>query len=109
MNTQPIYFLLALALAFITESMTEYIFAVWFDLAAKRWPVLVEIAPLRYVAMLVGVGLAFAYQLDLLYAAFGVVAGAPYVGILITGLAIGRGANWLHDFASRYLGLNVSA
>ena len=97
--------LASLALAFLAESMTEYVFSVWLDLAKQKWPVLETIQPLRYVAMVVGVGLAFAYRLDLLLAAFPQLPSlAPWVGILLTGMAIGRGSNYLHDFWIEYLG-----
>ena len=49
-------------LAFLTESLTEYIFGTPFDkvpkLAPYKWV-------LMYVSALVGVGLSFWYQLDL--------------------------------------------
>ena len=97
--------LASLALAFLAESMTEYVFSVWLDLAKQKWPILETIQPLRYVAMVVGVGLAFAYRLDLLLAAFpNMPPFAPWVGILLTGMAIGRGSNYLHDFWIEYLG-----
>jgi hypothetical protein len=96
-------FVLAFALAFIAESMSEYLFATWLELIEKRWPALEEAQPMRYVSLLVGLALAFAYQLDILYEAFGYVAIWPWVGMLITGLVIGRGSNYLHDFWSTYL------
>ena len=96
--------LASLALAFLAESMTEYVFAWAFDLAAEKWPLVKAIEPLRYVALMVGICLAFAYQLDLLLVAFPTmppsVAG---IGIFLTGMAIGRGANYVHDMWSRYL------
>lgn len=90
--------LLALALAFLTESMVEYLFGIaidHFDSAVKwRWT-------LMYVSALTGVGLAFYYQLDLL-ALIGELEATP-VGYLLSGLIIGRGANYLHDFVSTYI------
>ena len=90
--------LLALALAFLTESMVEYLFGQavdHFDALSKwRWA-------LMYVAALAGVGLAFYYRLDLL-ALIGQLEPSP-VGFLLSGLIIGRGANYLHDFVSRYI------
>ena len=96
--------LASLALAFLAESMTEYVFSVWLDLAKQKWPILETIQPLRYVAMVVGVGLAFAYRLDLLLAAFpNMPPGAPWIGILLTGLAVGRGSNFVHELYKSYL------
>ena len=91
--------LLAFALAFLAESMTEYLFASWVDRIAK----LAEAEPLKYIALLVGVGMAFAYRLDLIALAFQQEAGAAWVGILLTGMAIGRGSNYVHDLWSKYL------
>ena len=88
---------LALALAFLTESMVEYLFGQIIDqvnLDKLRWL-------LTSVAAAVGVGLAFYYQLDLL-ALIGDSAPSS-VGFLLSGLVIGRGANYLHDFASKYI------
>jgi hypothetical protein len=96
-------FLLAFALAFIAESMSEYLFAPWLDAAKARWPGLKAAEPMRYVALLVGLALALAYRLDVIYEAFGYVAIWPWVGVVITGLVIGRGSNYLHDFWETYL------
>jgi hypothetical protein len=38
-----------------------------------------------------------------LLALVGLVVPIPWVGYIITGLLIGRGANFVHDFASRWL------
>src|SRR5512136_1822119 len=57
---------------------------------------------LRYVAALVGIGLCILYDADLL-AMLGLVSPWPWIGSIITGLIIGRGANFVHDFASRWL------
>ena len=86
------------ALGFLTESMVEYLFGQAIDhfkkLEPLRWA-------LMYVAAAVGVGLSFYYGLDLVSLIF---EGAPSpVGIALTGLAIGRGANYLHQFVSTYL------
>ena len=96
--------LVSAGLAFLAESTVEYLFAVWFDMAEAKWPMLAQVAPLRYVALVVGVALAFAYRLDLLLVAFpDVPPFSPWVGILLTGLVIGRGANFVHDFWRTYL------
>lgn len=80
-------------LAFIGESTVEYLFG-----RIER------VKPyLCYVALLVGVGLALAYQVDVLDAFFGKDASVPYVGEILTGCVIGRGASFLHDFATTYL------
>lgn len=89
---------LAAALAFLTESMTEYLCQP-IQAAIKRH--LSFDLPMRYAAAGVGVALAFAYGLDLLTAA-GVPAQHPAVGVILTGLVIGRGSNYLHDFTALF-------
>ena len=89
-------------LAFLTESMTEYIFGVLFEKVQKltpyRWA-------LMYVSAALGVGLAFYYALDLVSLLAGVlgesIAPSP-LGFILTGLAIGRGANYLHQVVATY-------
>lgn len=90
--------LLALALAFLTESMVEYLFGQLADHIEKLTPFKWA---LMYIAALAGVGLAFYYRLDLL-ALIGNLEASP-VGFLLSGLIIGRGANYLHDFVTRYI------
>ncbi|RLI83491.1 MAG: hypothetical protein DRP01_09025 [Archaeoglobales archaeon] len=89
---------LSFALAFLAESMVEYLFGKLFDhigaLVKLKWA-------LMYVAAGVGVGLAWFYQLDLLSIISG---GDPTVpGVVLSGLILGRGANFLHDFVGNYL------
>jgi hypothetical protein len=57
---------------------------------------------LRYVAAIVGVILCVVYQADLL-AIVGLASPWAPAGQILTGLLIGRGANFVHDFASRWL------
>ncbi|MGD8626207.1 MAG: hypothetical protein PVJ34_16840 [Anaerolineae bacterium] len=58
---------------------------------------------LRYCSAGLGMILCYAYDADLL-ALMGLHAAAPWIGSLITGILIGRGANFLHDFAGRWFG-----
>ena len=93
-------------LSFLAESLTEYFARPILgprsqpeDEAGSRplsalW--------LRYVAALVGVGLALLYQVDLL-AFFGLHALHPVAGQIVTGILIGRGSNYLHDLVDRWL------
>ena len=106
-----------LVLATIAEALVEHIFAPILDARnpndssraergdpdpepaqALDWPALA----LRYVAALLGVGLCIVYRIDLL-AYFDLVSPWPWVGWIITGLLIGRGSNFIHDFATRWL------
>ena len=90
------------ALAGITEAMTEYVLGTPMDKIEKLRPFKWA---LMYVSMLVGIGLAFWYRLDLFYL-LGLLIGEQIdlspVGIALTGAMIGRGANWLNDFVSTY-------
>jgi hypothetical protein len=97
-------------LSFLVESMVEYLLGTPFDKVEKlkpwKWA-------LQYVAVLAGVGLAMYYRLDLvaLIAVLGEKIGLIAVGLdqptpvgmALSGMVIGRGANYLHDFVSRYL------
>ena len=58
---------------------------------------------LRYVSALVGILLCIAYRADLL-ALVGLITTTPLVGYIITGIVIGRGANYLHDLVGRWGG-----
>ena len=98
-----------LVLATIAEAIVEHIFAPILD---ARDPNEMEPEPvqvlnwkalaLRYVSVLIGVGLCLLYQVDLL-AYFDLVSPWPFAGWIITGILIGRGANFIHDFATRWL------
>ena len=98
-----------LVLATVVEAIVEHIFAPILDardpdrmspepVAALDWKALA----LRYVSVLLGVALCIIYRVDLLLY-FNLIPPWPWVGSLITGLLIGRGANFVHDFATRWL------
>jgi hypothetical protein len=89
-------------LAFLVESSVEYLAGEPFNripaLQPHKWL-------LMYVACGVGIAGAFVYQFDLLWLLahyFGVdLVHSPF-GIVITGAAIGRGANYLHSLVKRF-------
>lgn len=58
----------------------------------------------RYVALALGLGLAFGFEVDV-PAVLGLVAVAPWIGIAVTGVVIGRGANYVHDLFKAVLEL----
>ena len=92
-----VYLAISFLLAYLTESLTEYVIGTLFDKIEKlkpwRWT-------LMYIAAIVGVFLAYYYKLDLL----ALIGSDPTpVGFAFTGLIIGRGANYLHAFVSKYL------
>lgn len=89
-------------LAFLVEALVEYLFGQACEhvavLKPYQWLLI-------YVSAAVGIVGAFVYQFDLL-SLLGSYLGAdipvtPF-GIVLTGLAIGRGANWLHDAVVKF-------
>lgn len=101
----PVYIVvLALVLASLVEGFTEYIFGTAFEKFTKLQPYKWL---LMYISLIVGIGLMFYYQLDLI-ALIANMAGASLpvtpVGLVLSGLVIGRGANYANDFVTRWLG-----
>ena len=86
-----------LALAFLAEGLTEYFFSGL--LTAKG----IDTKYLRYIAALIGVALSLTYSLDILEDLLGISAGIPVLGKVLTGLILGRGSNFVHDFYSSYV------
>ena len=88
--------------AWLAESSIEYFLGLPFEKIAalnKYRPVL------PYLAAIVGVALAWFYKFDLvaLLSQFvGQEATASIPGIILTGLAISRGSEFLHGIAKRY-------
>jgi hypothetical protein len=93
-------------LAFLIESLVEYFFGQIF----AHLPAIQPFSWLLvYVSAAVGVVGAFLFGFDLLYLLGNYLAvdwptlQAPsWLGITLTGLAIGRGANYLHDLVSKF-------
>lgn len=68
---------------FLVESLVEYFLSEWIG----KWT--------KYASAAVGVVLSLAYQLDLVEALTSL--SYPVVGCVLTGLVIGRGANYIND------------
>lgn len=84
-------------LAFLIESLVEYLIGKPMEKSEKLAP---YSWVLQYVAALAGIGLAWAYQTDLIAI---LTQGAPStVGVVLTGLIIGRGSNFTHDIISKF-------
>jgi hypothetical protein len=83
-------------LATLVEGIVEY--------AGDRIPTAYK----QYAAALTAIALCVAYNADLL-ALIGLTTPHPYVGAIMTGIVLGRGSNYLHDFTSRFAPLKVSA
>ena len=99
----------AFALAFLCESLVEYLLGTPMEnipvLKPWKWT-------LMYIAAFVGVGLALYWKIDLIaVVANGVakMAGEQTswlvspIGQILSGLIIGRGSNFLHDFLAKTL------
>src|SRR5262245_39797857 len=81
MTQLTLFFLLAT----LVEGIVEY--------AGDKVPATIK----QYVAAGVAIALCVAYNADLL-ALLGLTSPYPYVGAIATGLILGRGSNYLHDF-----------
>ena len=99
-----VFFGVAFALAFLVEGFVEYAFGAPFDHIEKAKPFKWL---LMYIALAIGVLLCLFYGLDLivliayvisLLAGGAVVWPTTTVGMILSGVVIGRGANYLHDF-----------
>lgn len=95
--------LVIFALSYLVETLVEALFGRPIDLFKKLTPYKALI--LTYLAVAFGVIGAFIYRFDLLYF-LGTLVGAPIMtttfGIVITGIAIGMGSAYVHQFVSKY-------
>lgn len=57
---------------------------------------------LRYAAAAIAIVLCLVYEADLL-ALLGLNAGWSWIGQVVTGILVGRGSNFINDFADRWL------
>ena len=82
-----------------TEGVVEYVLGTLFDkvekLAPFKWT-------LMYASLAVGIFLAFYYGLDVV----NIGLGLPFspVGIILTGVVMGRGANLVSDVWQKFFG-----
>lgn len=80
-----------LFLATFIEGLITYIFGESSEQSTRPW--------VRYVSLVLGVGAAIAYRIDI-PAAAGLVGIYPIVGYVVSGLVIGRGANYVNDIVA---------
>ena len=90
--------------AVVGEGIVEYLLAPLFD----KWkesadPALVEQC-LRMAAAAVGIAIAWQLQLKFFEIAFGLHSLSPWFDITVTGIAIGRGANYINDLVGKLNG-----
>jgi hypothetical protein len=103
-NMDPLAILaILLVIAFLVETLTEFLFAPFFDkitaLTPFKWTQM-------YIALIVGVVGAGLYHFDIIFL-LGLYLGQPipvtWYGVMLTGLAIGKGSNYLHDAITKFL------
>lgn len=83
-----------------TEGAVEYIFGTLFEKFAAITP---YAWVLKYASLAAGLFLAFAYHLDGVQIVFGQVSPEmPWLGTFLTGLVMGRGANFVADVWQKY-------
>lgn len=94
---------IVLFIAFLVETLVEFVTAPVFDHVPKLQPFKWVI---MYVAIAVAMFASFLYRLDLVFmlANFLGVSEIPQTifGIVITGIAIGKGSNYLHDLIKKF-------
>lgn len=112
--------MIILFLAFLAETLTELIFGTVANLLESIWPKLEAVLErpkfrtgvIQLFAIGVGIAGAFIYRFDVIYLLGQYLqefAGAPLLipitgfGIVITGVAIGKGSNYIHDLWKRFL------
>ncbi len=95
-----------LILAAVVEALIEHLVKPIVETVTKDDPPAAGIdwraLSLRYLSAAFAVLLCFVYRADLLII-LNLHPPWPWVGFLITGLLIGRGSNFIHDFAKRWL------
>jgi hypothetical protein len=98
--------LVTLLLAFLVETLVEFLFGELFNSIPALQPFSIV---KKYIAIAVAIAYTFSYQLDLLYLIAQYVeiewptfANVSIPGMLITGIAIGKGSNYLHGFIAKF-------
>lgn len=84
-------FFSAMVLACIVEAVLEYVLGIWWQPLSGETRQRVIMA----VGLVIGVSLCLVYRVDLM-AELGFKAGIP--GQILTGMLVGRGADYLHNF-----------
>lgn len=110
MNQENIAILIPLlaTFAFMVEAVVEHIFASWLWKGDESKADLRQLV-LQLTASLVGVLICVVYGIDLLQATTNffeqpaaLESVAPWVGRILTGILIGRGGQWFHDFGGLF-------
>lgn len=64
---------------------------------------------LKYIALAAGIIVAAVFNLDGLNVVFAITSPVPFAGVVITGLVIGRGSNYVNDFFGKFASRNNTA
>lgn len=90
---------LIITMAVVVEALIEYAKSIGKAFSSGEW----KTAITQLVAIVVSVLLCVATGADL-FAVVGIVFVWPWLGILLTGIIISRGANYVSDFVKRLQG-----
>ena len=60
------------------------------------------------MSAVIGIGVALAFGIDL-FEVIGIAAKVPYVGMVLTGVVISRGSNYIHDILKKIVGEKAKA
>ena len=93
--------LLIVFAAFVGESINEFLVAPLVDRLRGRLDEELRQIIMRWWSALVGVGIAYMFELDV-FALLDAKAQQPIFGIILTGLLLGRGSNWAHEMMKRF-------
>lgn len=88
--------ILVVVLAVLVEAFIEYAKSITKMFSDKD----IKTAVTQFIAILIGVALCMAAGADL-FAALGIAFAFPWIGIVLTGILISRGANYMSDFIKR--------
>lgn len=94
--------ILIATLAIIVEALIEYGKSIGNAFSSGGW----KTAVTQLVAVCVGVFLCIVSGADL-FAATEVTFALPYIGMVLTGIIISRGANYVSDFIKRLQGVRA--
>lgn len=101
-----------MVLAGIVEAVLEYLFVPFLKKIVKiKWA---RSAITRWLGGAVGAVICVVFRINLLTVVLETLKVTPaypivamWLGTILTGLLSARGANWLHDFGSEFLGLDL--
>lgn len=95
-------FILILVMAIVVEALIEYAKTIGKAFLSGGW----KVAVTQIAAVVLGVLLCFMSGGDL-FAVVGIAFAWPWLGNVLTGILISRGANYVSDFAKRIQGVQT--